>query len=302
MTSAGPVAIVGAGAMGTSLAHAFTLAGVTVAAVASRTSDNARALASALPSATVTSFSDVCRAAPVVLVVVTDSAIESVAEQLRPSAENVVAHASGFRDVTALRTLQGRARLGGFHPLAAVARGKVIHSRSPDEYRAVFEGAAFAIEGDESVRAPLYALATALGGHPFDIAAHDKPSYHLGASMLAAFSAGLAQVTWQAMRGAGASEKVASAGTGHLLETVARNVARATKPATIATGPIARGDIDGVRRQARAAQAMSADALALYRVHAAHNVSLARDAGKIDEATAQRMIAALDEFIPPTAR
>ena len=297
------MAIVGAGAMGTSLAHAFVLAGIPVTGIASRTESHAQRLAGqlAIPPAVV-SFGEICNTAPVVLIVVSDSAIESVAEQLQPNRDTVVAHASGFRDVTALRALEGRAKIGGFHPLAAVARGNAAQESTPEEYRATFTGGAFAIEGDDDTRPPLRALAEALGGYPFDINAQDKPPYHLGASMLAAFSAGLAQVTWSAMKSAGASDEVASAGTSHLLETVGRNVARAPMPAAIATGPIARGDVDGVRRQAIAAQAMSNEALALYRVHAAHNVSLARVSGRINDDTAQQMLAALDEFVPPTLR
>ena len=282
--------------MGSALARALDRAGVRVAAVASRNDARARALGGMLSGASVVTLREAGAAAPVVVLAVSDGAIESVASEIQPRAGTLVAHVSGFRDVTALAAARDRgARVGGFHPLAAVARGQSVAEVSDDDCAAVFRGGAFAIEGEEGVQATLAELARALGGEPFAIAASDKPLYHLGASMLAAFAAGLAQVSWDQLRAAGASPALASRGVGHLLETVAQNIARAPTPAAALTGPVARGDADGVRRQAHTARGLSPEARELYRVHALHNVHLARAAGKIDAAAAARLIDALRE-------
>ena len=296
----GPVAIVGAGAVGTAFAHAFSEAGIVVTAIASRNGARASKLAVRV-GAQVASFGQVCKDAPVVLLAITDSAIEEVCGQLEPSPANLVAHASGFRDISALEPIrESGAMLGGLHPLAAIARSS--RPLQVEEIRAIFKGAAFAVEGDEHVRTVLHSLALAIGGHPFDIDSSDKPGYHLAASMLAAFSAGLAQVLWNLMRQSGASTDVASAGTGHLLETVGQNIARAETPVSVATGPIARADVAGVARQARTAAELSPDALSLYRVHAAHSIQLARASGRIDEHTSGRMLAAIDEVMSAGTR
>ena len=294
-STTGPVAIVGAGAIGTALAHAFEAAGVHVAAVASRHPDRAMALAGSLPRAQALSVAEAAAAAPVVLLAVSDSAIEMACEALRPGRGTVVAHTSGSRPAGALEAARvSGALVGGFHPLAAVVRATRLSDATPGAYAAIFRGAAFAVEGDREVQDRLAPLAVSLGGHPFAIVAADKPLYHLGASMLAAFSAGLAQISWDELRAAGVTPGVASAGVAHLLRTVANNIERASSPAAALTGPVARGDAGGVLRQATTAQALSPEVQALYRVHVLHNIALARAAGRIDDATAEMLAKVLE--------
>jgi len=289
----GPVAIVGTGALGTALAHAFVASGVAVRAIASRDPDRAAAAASAFPGAIGVSLDRVAKEAPVVLLAVADSAIESVASALAGARGVIVAHTSGSRDTKPLAAVRAHgARVGAFHPLAAVV--KPAGPVDAGHWTTLFRGAAFAIEGsDGDVTAQLTQLATALGGKPFTATAAAKARYHLGASMLAAFSAGLAQVAWEGMRAAGAPADVASAGVGHLLETVARNVAAAPAPAAALTGPVARGDAGGVTRQAIAAEVLPREAQVLYRAHAEHNIQLAQHAGRITKETADALVAAL---------
>ena len=289
--SANPVAIVGAGAMGHALGRALAAAGVSIEAVASRTATHAEALARAVRGARVVDFRSASRAGSIVLLTVSDSAIEEACAAIEAEEGTLVAHVSGSRDVSALEAARVRgADVGGFHPLAAVARGA---QAVRDGDHSPFEGALFAIEGDAGVAERLGSLATALGGHPFRIAAADKPRYHLGASMLAAFSAGLAQIAWDQLRRAGAEPDVASRAVGHLLGTVADNIARAPRPSAALTGPAARGDAEGVARQAAAAGELSEEARALYRVHALHNIALVRDTEAVDSEVRARMVAAL---------
>lgn len=291
-----PVSIVGPGAIGTALAHALSAAGVRVAAVAGRDAERTARLAAAISGAQPVSVAQAGSMAPIVLLCVSDSAIEDVAAALDVRPGLLVAHVSGSRDVGALRAAQERgADVGSFHPLAAVPRGERAGSRNPATYREAFTGAAFAIEGGPGAQEILRSLAHALGGVPFAIRAADKPRYHLGASMLAAFSAGLAQIAWDQMRAAGASASEASAGVSHLLRTVSENIGRAPEPAAAQTGPVARGDPAGVARQAGVAGALSPEAQAVYRVHCAHAVSLAQRAGTISEETARRLLAALND-------
>jgi predicted short-subunit dehydrogenase-like oxidoreductase (DUF2520 family) len=264
---------------------------VRVVAVASRSREKAESLAHSLGRARHLSIADLGSAAPIILVAVSDSAIDEVASALRVGADTLVAHTSGSRSADALQAAQVRgATIGGFHPLAAVVRARSALDATPEAYASVFRGAAFAIEGEYGVQERLAPLALELGGHPFRISASSKPLYHLGASMLAAFSAGLAQAAWKQMREAGASNDVASSGVAHLMRTVANNVGNAATPAHALTGPVARGDAAGVRRQADAARALSAEAESLYRAHVRHNIALARDAGRISGEVAQVML------------
>jgi predicted short-subunit dehydrogenase-like oxidoreductase (DUF2520 family) len=286
--------------MGTALAHAFPQAGVSVTAIASRDAEHAHALAARIPGARSIPLADAGSAAPIVLLTVSDSAIEAACESIRAASGVLVAHASGSRDVAALRAAQHRgARVGGFHPIAAVIRSHALERMTPDDHVASFRGAAFGIEGTGDVYSTLAALATALGGYPFAVDARQKPLYHLGASMLAAFSAGLASVAWERFHAAGAPPEIATAGASHLLHTVASNIGRVPVPAAALTGPAARGDVEGVRRQVRTVSALSPAVRELYRVHAEHSLALAVSASRLDERTAATLRAVLREQLPP---
>lgn len=288
--------------MGTALAHAFARAGVPVAAVASRTDEHAAALAARIAGARHVALADAGTAAPIVLLTVSDSAIESACEAIHAGAGVLVAHASGARDVSPLAAARGRGALvGGFHPIAAVIRSHALHSMTSDDHVASFRGAAFGIEGTAQVYERLAVLARALGGHPFAVAPGAKPLYHLGASMLAAFSAGLANMAWERFRAAGAPDAVATAGASHLLFTVARNVGRVPTPAQALTGPAARGDVEGVRRQIRTVRALPVQAQVLYRAHAEHSLAMALSSGRIDALTAEQLRTLLHEELPGVA-
>lgn len=285
--------------MGTALAHAFHRAGVVVAAIASRNDDHAAMLAARIPGARQVAMAEAGSAAPVVLLTVSDGAIEAACESVQVAAGALVAHASGSRDVTPLRAAADRgARVGGFHPIAAIIRSHALGSMTPEDHVASFRGAAFGIEGTPDVYATLAALATTLGGHPFAVDPRMKPRYHLGASMLAAFSAGLSHLAWERFRDAGAPPDIATLGASHLLHTVASNIARVPAPASALTGPAVRGDVEGVRRQAATVRTLPREVQQLYRVHAEYSLAIAAGAGRIDEVVATQLRGVLREQFP----
>ena len=159
------MAIVGAGALGTALAHAFTAAGVTVAAVASRSPDRANALVAKIHGAKAVLLADAGSAALTVLLAVSDSAIEEACSAIAAQDGALVAHTSGSRDTQPLEAARARGALvGGFHPLAAVTRWRDASEPNGANCSAIFRGAAFAIEGNSEVQSRLFALALALGG------------------------------------------------------------------------------------------------------------------------------------------
>lgn len=286
--------------MGTALAHALHRAGIRVAAIASRNDEHAATLAARIPGSRRVPIADAGSAAPIILLTVSDSAIEAACESAQIAAGALVAHASGSRDITPLHAARERgARVGGFHPIAAIIRSHALGAMTPEDHVASFRDAAFGIEGTPEVYETLASLATALGGHPFAVDPLMKPRYHLGASMLAAFSAGLAHMAWERFRDAGAPPEIASLGASHLLHTVASNIARVPKPAAALTGPAVRGDVEGVRRQAATVRTLPREVQQLYRVHAEHSLAIASGAGRIDESVAARLRAVLREQFPP---
>jgi predicted short-subunit dehydrogenase-like oxidoreductase (DUF2520 family) len=288
-----PLAIIGLGAMGTALAQACAAAGVPVAAVSSRSPAKAEALA-ALVGARALTLGEASEAAPLVALTVADDAIEDAAAVLGDVAGRVVFHTSGARAAAVLAPLTARgAHIGSWHPLAAVAARTGLSARAA--YAAMFAGASVAVDAAEPARAALFALATALGGRPFVIDATQKPTYHLGAAVVAGFSVALADLADQQWQSAGLPHDVTHDGLAHLLRTVADNLAASTSPAAALTGPIVRGDVDAVARQAAAARELPGPAAALYRAHTAHLIAIAFRASRISTDTARRLTQVLHD-------
>ncbi len=285
--STAPLAIIGLGAVGTALAHACARAGVPVAAVASRSPAKAEDLAAAVGARAV-SIAEASASASLIALTVADRAIEDAAALLGGVEGRTVFHASGSRPSTCLGPLASRgAHVASWHPLAAIA---ARHGPdAPEAYADMFRGAAVAIEGHAAALPALRTLATALGARPFDIAADDKPAYHLGAAILAGFSVALAEIADAQWRSIGLPPEIAHDGLAHLLGTVAANLAAAPAPGSALTGPIVRGDVEALARQAARARELSPAAAALYRAHTTHLITLALGASRITPETAEQL-------------
>jgi len=141
-----PVAIVGAGALGTTLARRLVASGHSVEAVLSRTVTSARELADRVGAPVASdAVSDLPSAVRLVFVCVPDGAIASMGEALakvdHPWPDTIVAHTSGAKTAAALTPLgeQGAATMS-FHPLQAFAE-----DASPEAFEDIVAG----LEGDE---------------------------------------------------------------------------------------------------------------------------------------------------------
>lgn len=281
------VSIVGLGALGTALAHACAESGIEVTAVASRSADKAEAIAAAVGART-SAIRDIATSGGLVALSVADDAIEDAAAALGQVTGCTIFHCSGALPTAVLAPLAVRgAHIGTLHPLAAIARRDGPNVRA--DYAAMFRGAMFAVEAEGPASPRLEALAVALGGTPFALTAAQKSTYHLGAAMVAGFSVALADLADHEWRVAGIPPTATHDGIAHLLRTVADNLQASASPAAALTGPIVRGDVDAVARQAASARGLPGPAAALYRAHTAHLIAIAYRAARIDTDTARRL-------------
>lgn len=246
------VGVVGPGRVGTALALALRRLGYDVAIHGRR--------GKALPPPLSLTWGDVppwLAEVSTVLVTVPDPVIADVAERLASSGAigggHVVLHCSGLLDRSALAPLDASgAALGSMHPLKSFA-DPVAASESLD-------GTLAAVEGDERAVARATALATALGMRPHPIRGDRKPVYHAAAVFAANYPVTLLAAAERLCESAGLARDAARAGLGALSRGVVENAMRLGPDAL--TGPIARGDVETVRRHLAALG--GADA-ALYR-------------------------------------
>ena len=180
--------------------------------------------------------------AELVLLCVPDTAIRSVARDLKPGPW--VAHVSG---ATPLAALESHTRRFSMHPLQTFTR-----ARGPEQ----LDGAFAAVTAETAdARERGFWLARTLGLEPFELADDARPLYHAGAAIAANYLVTLHRVASDLFRAAGAPPEA-------LVPLMRRTIDNDFE----LTGPIERGDWDTVEAHRRAIRDAAPEVEPLYDV------------------------------------
>jgi predicted short-subunit dehydrogenase-like oxidoreductase (DUF2520 family) len=222
-----PLAIVGAGRLGTALAAALRAAGVSVEGPLGRGADGTGAGA--------------------VLLCVPDGQIAAAAATVTPGP--LVGHCSGATTLAPLTPHESFS----LHPLMTVPKGA-----GPE----VFRGAGAAVAGS-SARALDFArsLAERLGLRATEVADEDRVAYHAAATIAANFVTTLAGAAERLATTAGVERALLAP----LVRAAVDNWARLGAEKAL-TGPIVRGDEETVARQRAAVEERAPELLELWDV------------------------------------
>lgn len=239
------VAVLGLGKAGGALIASLTQAGVTVVARARRVDAllKARAL----------------RDAQVLFLAVPDGALEEVAASLAARFPKhleppVVAHLAGARGLDALHHLEGRAHIASFHPLAS------LNGREP-----IPAGTLIAWDASRAADGRrLAALARRLELTPARITDKDRVRYHAGAVVAGNLPVALLAWGTRLLTDAGVPEPAARRALARLLLSQAENALAEPLPRAL-TGPVARGDVNTLRRHLALLDAEEPALAGLYR-------------------------------------
>ncbi|MHB9841346.1 Rossmann-like and DUF2520 domain-containing protein [Paraburkholderia terrae] len=267
---------VGAGRIARCLALGFARAGYPVTAIASRSPESARQLASQIESCA--AYDDpqrIVESADILFLTVPDDSIGSTANTLAfpagatPGKEAwAVVHCSGASPVELLGPARDQgASIGGFHPLYLFSGDLTDVDR--------IAGCSVTIEADGPLKGALTALAAALRCHPLSIPAGGRLLYHAAAHYAASFALCSLAENVNLWRKLGFDEHDAlrallpmMAGT---LET-----ARDRGLANALAGPVSRGDLGVVEKQLSLMEEMGGDHGALFGLMSRRAVALAR--------------------------
>jgi len=242
------IGIVGPGSLGTAMAISLHTAGYRIPQIFSRSPKSSRqpgrALARKVGARTALIGRDECTA-DVLWLCVPDREIRNCAELLARSGQwsrRVVLHSSGALTSDELAAL-GRcgASVASAHPLMTFVPGEVP----------LLNAVPFAIEGDRKATRTASHIARHLGGAPFPIRKSDKAAYHAWATFASPLLTALLTTTEQVARRAGVSTQEAHRRMLPILRQTLANYA-SLGAANAFSGPIARGDIDTVKRHLRA--------------------------------------------------
>lgn len=205
--------------------------------------------------------------ADLLIVAVSDPALETVAEQLaaRPQAP-VALHVSGHFDAQALAPLRASSEVGSWHPLRAFT--------APSADAGEAQGVTFAIDGDAGAVAAARRLTEALGGHAVYVSGMERRLYHLAASLAAGGVVTVLAAVDELRRRAGLPDELMVSylhltrgaldqlPVGEAVGRAGESIAAGAIAAAI-TGPAARGDADMLARQGAAVASLAPDLLPL---------------------------------------
>ena len=289
-----PVAIVGAGAVGSTLAVRLAACGYDVRAVLSRGQDDAQALADRVGApVAATEWAALPAEVRLVLLCVPDAAIATVADALaaldHPWGDSVVAHTSGALTSEALAPLaeRGAAALS-FHPMQTFTP-----ETPPEAVRGIVVG----VEGTETGVAAGRALAEAMGARPVVLSAETKAQYHGAAALASNGLVALVAAVEELLREAEVEADAIPEIVEPLLDQTWANV-KARSPEAALTGPVARGDRATIEAHLDALQRSTPHLLPLYSALTTEMVRVAVRGGQIDSDTADALLETLQSALP----
>jgi predicted short-subunit dehydrogenase-like oxidoreductase (DUF2520 family) len=294
-THTSPVAIVGAGAVGSALARRLVTQGHPVEAILSRSANSAQALAERVGATGSVDFADLPDDVRLVLLCVPDDAIAAVAERLamvdHPWEETIVGHTSGAHTAETLSPVrdQGAATFS-FHPLQTFAP-----ETPPEAFEDIFVG----IEGTVEAVAAGKALAEALGTRPVELTAQSKALYHCAAALASNGLVALMGVVEEIVSAADVEVSAVDL-MAPLVQQTWNNLDEAS-PERVLTGPVARGDRATIKAHLTA---LSDAAPHLVPLYAALSTEMARTAvrgGQLDRTSAEEVLQMLQNTLNTSA-
>ena len=276
------IGFIGAGMTGTALAARLWQRGYPVVAVSSRSMGSARRLASFVRGCTVCDGpQQVADLASVVFITTPDDVIADIAAGIRWRPGQIAVHCSGVHSTDILEPAgKYGAHACCLHPLQTFA--------GIEEAIDNISGSTFALEGDEAGLAAARGMAQALDGNIILLKAGDKVTYHIAAVTLSNYLVALMKTSADLWQSFGIPQEEAVKALLPLLKGTVRNIERVGIPGCL-TGPIARGDVETVRKHMAALGKGHADKLDIYRVMGLKTLEIARAKGRISLETAEEI-------------
>lgn len=282
LTRQTPIAVIGAGRLGSSLASAMLRAGYNVAAVSSRRADHREWLTSRLSGPVVTQKAQIAAdLATVVFVTGPDSAIEEICAEINWRDDQAVLHCAGVLPISVLDIAAGYgAATAGFHPLQTFP--------SPESSDRL-EDVSFAIEAEDAdLRRWLGTLAADLGGSSIEIESGQRAAYHASAVMACGLLAGLAGLAAEMWAPLGVDRGDALRRLIPLIRATADTLEAQGLPSAI-TGPFVRGDVNTVESHLEATIQISTEMGRAYAALALASLHIAREQGGLSDDAFERI-------------
>jgi predicted short-subunit dehydrogenase-like oxidoreductase (DUF2520 family) len=282
------IGFIGAGVTGTALAFQLWQQGYRIVAVNSRSLSSSDRLAATVKNCHVCrTAQEVADRSQSVFITTPDDIIADIAESLTWRTGQTVIHCSGVHSTDILEPAH---KYGAYvcclHPLQTFA--------SIEEAINNISGSTFALEGDSSALDIARDMAKAMNGNVISLKAGDKVLYHAAAVTLSNYLVTLMKTAADLWQSFGIPQEEAVQALLPLLKGTVNNIERVGIPGCL-TGPIARGDVETIRKHVAAMENTHPESLSVYRVLGLNTLPIALAKGRINLETAEEIRAILEK-------
>jgi predicted short-subunit dehydrogenase-like oxidoreductase (DUF2520 family) len=273
------IGFIGAGVTGTALAYQLWQQGYKVVAASSRSIASAQRLAAKIEGCIAChSPQHVADLAQVVFITTPDDIIADIAADLKWRPGQTVIHCSGVHSTDILEPARKYgAHVCCLHPLQTFAGIEEAISNIP--------GSTFALEGDDFGLSLARDMATSLQGNIIVLKPGDKVLYHAAAVTLSNYLVTLMKTSADLWQSFGIPREEAIKALLPLLKGTVNNIERLGIPGCL-TGPIARGDVETIRKHVAALGKDHPDAIETYRLMGLKTLGIALARGHLSLETA----------------
>lgn len=284
------IGFIGAGTVGTALAHRLCDGGYPVAAVADAVAEAAQRFARMVPGSRILETAqDVADSVDLVFVTTPDDIIPRVVSQLAWRAGQSAVHCSGAASLDVLEPARtAGAHVGSFHPCQAFASIEQAIENLP--------GSTFAIEASPPLFDELAEMAKAIGCDWIKLGPGDKALYHAAAVFASNYFVTVVGVATELFDRFGVPQDRATRVLMPLLEGTLRNIRNVGFPKCL-TGPIARGDAGTIRKHIAAFEERAPEVLRLYAELGLAAIPIAVAKGTLSEEQARELREILQKIV-----
>ena len=271
---------IGAGTVGTALSVRLSSKGYPVIAVSSRSQTSAKKLAQAVSGChAFNNNQDVANAAELVFITTPDDTIASVTSEIQWHKGQSVVHCSGALSTDILEPAKkSGTQVGSFHPLQTFASVKQAIENIP--------GSTFAVESEEPLLTTLKDVATTLDSHWIELEASEKVVYHAAAVIACNYLVTLVKLATDLWQSFNIPQFQATQTLLPLIRGTIHNIDTVGIPQCL-TGPIARGDIETIKKHLNALQKVAPTLLSTYQELGRQTIPIALAKGGINQQQAE---------------
>lgn len=279
-------AITGCGKVGTALGKFLVRVGYRPAGLACKNLSSAKRASEIIGSDNFSRIPwEITKKADIVFITTPDSAIADTCNDISLHSgfrKNAVAlHCSGALPSTILSSAKKcGAFIGSMHPLQSFASVEI--EKNP------FQDIIISLEGEENAINAARKIATDLGATCFTIQTKAKTLYHASAVAASNYLVTLINLSLELIKTAGISDTDALKALKPLIEGTLSNIEKAGIAKAL-TGPIARGDIETVKRHLEKIGSNTPGLLDLYKALGFHTIDIAMAGGGLSKEDAQKL-------------